>query len=70
MVSPNAVAFRLRGCPAGVYEAALCERLSAAFGDITPNDIHIHSLAIASWETPPTKTATLTFERLPSVLTS
>jgi len=70
MVSPDAFAFRLRGCPSGVREAALRDRVSAAFGDITPDDVHIHSLATAAWETPPTKTATLTFERLPSVIQS
>ncbi len=70
MVSPNAFAFRLRGCPIGTREAALREMMSAAFGDITPSDIRIHSLATALWETPPTRTATLTFERLPSVIQS
>jgi len=67
MVSSDAFAFRLRGCPTSVREAALREKLSAAFA-IAPDDIRIHSLASAPWETPPTKTATLTFARLPSVI--
>ena len=68
MVLPKAFTFRLRGCPTCLDEAALRERLSATFGDVTPNDIRINSLATAPWETPPTKTATLTFERLPSLI--
>jgi len=59
MVSPNAFTFRLRSCPAGLGEAVLREKLSAAFGDITPGDIRIHSLATAAWETPPTNEITV-----------
>ena len=47
MVSPNAFAFRLQGCPTSIHKGALRERISAAFGDITPNDIRIHSLVTA-----------------------
>jgi len=70
MVSPSALTFRLRGCPAAVSEATIGDRLSQAFGDVSPNDIHIHSLAAAPWEKPSTKTATLTFTKLPSIIKS
>lgn len=41
-----------------------------AFEDINTNDVHIRSLAttLMPWEDPPTKTATLNFERLPSAI--
>jgi len=70
MVSPSALTYRLRGCPAGVREAALRDGLAWAFGDVTPDDIHIQSLAtvLDPWERPPTKTATLRFTKLPSVI--
>ena len=68
MVLPDAFAFWLWGCPSSVCKAALRDRVSAAFGDITPDDVLIHSLATAPWERPPTKTATLQFTTLPSVI--
>ena len=70
MVSPSALTFRLRGCPAYLDRADLRNRLSAFFGDIAPDAIHIQSLArtLDPWENPPTRTATLTFTTLPSVV--
>ncbi|KAK0724323.1 hypothetical protein B0H67DRAFT_102434 [Lasiosphaeris hirsuta] len=70
MVSQSTLTFRLRGCPATVDEVALCDALAQAFGDIDPDDIHLQSLARAvdPWETPSTKTATLRFAKLPSVV--
>src|SRR6266566_604047 len=70
MASPGTLTFRLRRCPVTVNETALCDRLSQAFGDITPTDIRIQSLAttLGPFETPPTKTATLSFAKLPSVV--
>jgi len=67
MVSPGALTYRLRGCPATLDEAALRDNLARAWGDVAPEDIHVQSLATA-WERPPTKTATLQFAKLPSVL--
>lgn len=70
MVPPSTLTFRLRGCPANLSKADLCDRLSAFCGDIAPDAIHIQSLARAldPWENLPTKTATLTFAILPSVV--
>ena len=70
MVAPGAFNFRLRGCAASVDEAALCDALGRAFGDVSSDDIHIRSLAtdFGPRETPPTKTATLTFAKLPSAI--
>ena len=70
MASPGTFTFRLRGCPVTTNERALCDQLSQAFADITPNDIRIQSLAttLDRLETPPTKTATLSFAKLPSVV--
>ena len=70
MVSSNTFTFRLRRCPATAGEATLCDSLSKAFGDIKPRDIRVQSLATAldPWETPSTKTATLNFAKLPSVV--
>lgn len=68
MASQSAMTYRLRGCPASVEIAALCDGLARAFGDVTPNDICIYSMATAPWERPPTKTATLRFAKLPSVI--
>lgn len=65
MVSPCAFTFRLRGCPAAVHEAGLRERLSQIWGDVTAENIRIHSLALDTWGTA-TKTATLTFTKVPS----
>jgi len=72
MVSPGDLTYRLRGCPAAAGEAALRDGLARALGDVTPNDIHIQSLATAldPWKRPPTKTATLRFARAPSVIDS
>lgn len=69
MVSPSAFTFRLRGCPAVDDQVALRARLSRALGDVEPGDIRIHSLATAlgPWEAS-TKTATLTFAKLPSLV--
>ena len=67
MVSPSALTYRLQGCPISVDEAALCEGLARIF-DITPDNVRIHSLATAPWERPPTKTATLQFTKLPSII--
>jgi len=68
MVSPSAITYRLRGCPPSVEIAALRDGLARAFGDVTPDDICIHSMATAPWERPLTKTATLRFAKLPSVI--
>jgi len=70
MVSPGAFTFRLRRCPAAANETALRDRLSRALGDVTPDNICIQSLAttLDPWETPPSKTATLSFAKLPSVV--
>jgi hypothetical protein len=68
MVSPKALTFRVRECPASANEAALRDMLAQAFSDIQADDIHVRSIAMAlsPWEAPPTKTATVNFEKLPS----
>ena len=70
MASTSALTYRLRGCPATADEAALRGGLAQALGDVRPEDIYIQSLAtaIGSWERSPTKTATLRFAKLPSVV--
>jgi hypothetical protein len=68
MVTPSGLTFRLRGCPASVAEAVLRGILSQSWGDVAPDDIQIRSLALSTWETPPTRTATLAFAKLPSVI--
>ncbi len=72
MVSSSAFTFRLRRCPDTADEAALCRWLSRAFGDVTPNDIRIQSLAttLDPWGKKPVKTATLNFAKLPSAIES
>lgn len=69
-MSPNLRTFRLRGCPATADGPAIQVALSSAFGDIAADDIRIWSLAstVDPWEATPTKTATLTFDALPSAI--
>jgi hypothetical protein len=68
MVSSSALTYRLRGCPATADEVALREGLARAFDDVAPDDIHIRSLALDLLGTPPTKIATLQFEKMPSII--
>jgi hypothetical protein len=70
MAPPKALTFRLQKCAASVDEAALRDALAGAFDDISLADVHIRSLAttLGPGETPPTKTATLSFAKLPSVI--
>ena len=72
MVLPSAWTYRLRGCPASVTQATLRNRLAQAFGDVAENEIHIQSLAntLHPWGSLPTKTATLRFARLPTLLST
>jgi len=50
--------------------ATVQDALARAFSNISPDDIHVQSLttSLSPWETPPTKTATLTFAKLPSAI--
>ncbi|KAI1394448.1 uncharacterized protein F4822DRAFT_424925 [Hypoxylon trugodes] len=62
--------YRLRGCPDNLNKRGLAELLSLAFGDVTPTDIQIQSLATSldPWTRPPTKVGTLMFHRLPVLI--
>jgi len=70
MVSTKSLTFRLQGCATTVDEATLRRTLAQAFGDINADDIRVRSLAttLSSWGAPATKTATLSFEKLPSAI--
>ncbi|KAK4446794.1 hypothetical protein QBC34DRAFT_278713, partial [Podospora aff. communis PSN243] len=69
MLSPSESTFRLRGCPATADKIAVRDALAREF-DIEPTDIHIQSLAkdVNISDTSSTKTATLRFSKLPSVI--
>ncbi|KAF3059605.1 hypothetical protein GL218_05123 [Daldinia childiae] len=57
--------YRLRNLPTHVDRQSAAELVSACIEGALPHDIRISSLAYAvdPWERPPTKTATLTFEK-------
>lgn len=66
-VSTNKV-FRLSRCPGDVDETTLAFMLSNAFGDIVATDILIKSLARGHGLDNTSRTATLMFKKLPSLL--
>ena len=70
MVSPGIFTFWFCRCSIIMNKTAFCDRLSQAFGDIMSIDICIQSLAtiLDPFEMPSTKTVTLNFVKLPSVV--
>jgi hypothetical protein len=70
MALPEALTFRLRGCAATAEEGIICDALARSFGDIDSRDVRIRSLATALNPSSETKTATLTFAKLPSAVRS
>ena len=63
--------YRLREIPSHVDRLGTIKLLSKALGDVTPSDIDVFSLALTRHaERPATKTATLMFNKLPSLVTA
>ncbi|KAI1498142.1 hypothetical protein F5X99DRAFT_394690 [Biscogniauxia marginata] len=63
------ITYRLRGCPEDLNQAGVSQLLSRALGNIEASDIRIQSLATSlnPYERRPTKVATLTFEKPPTL---
>ncbi|VUC32091.1 unnamed protein product [Clonostachys rosea] len=70
--SSKAKVYRLRNIPAHFDRLLAVEWLARTFGDVSQSDVQIHSLALSvdTWSTSPTKTATVTFGRMPFMLGS
>lgn len=65
---PEKTVFRLRGCPTDLDKGSLGDLLSSILGDVTPSEIHIHSLAQGHGLESTSRTATLMFSKIPACI--
>lgn len=68
--SSKAKVYRLRNIPEHFDRLSAVEWLARTFGDVSRNDVQIHSLALSVDTWSPSKTATVTFGKTPSIIDS
>ena len=68
----NAKVYRVRNLPGDVDRLAAASLVARAFGDIVTDDVGLSSLALTidPWAPSPTRTATVTFKTIPSLIAS
>jgi hypothetical protein len=66
--SRKAKVYRLRNIPEHFDRLSAAEWLARTFGDVSLNDVQIHSLALSVDTWSPSKTATVTFAKIPFII--
>jgi hypothetical protein len=66
--SRKAKVYRLRNIPEHFDRLSTAEWLARTFGDVSLNDVQIHSLALSVDTWSPSKTATVTFAKIPFII--